>query len=307
MIVTLDVFSGLPNPSWTLNEKEAGSLTERLAGKALPAASLAEDVLGYRGFVVMAASDDGAQKAALPEAFRVGGSLEGELVVPERLAASAIRREDADDAASWLLSTARGQVDDDLLSYVEGVIKDPDLQRKSPEDLKGPVPKEDDQDEQALAEARKAGLALAACLIANTPYNPGFWNVSSVQPYNNCYNYAMNWRSNTFAQPGRISGHPNSVMQCANVGTAANWDGCTTFCSGSNKNVALVVWPGRDYHWYRKHSEGFWGHKPGNTAARNTDNSGRLIGGALTPANCNRGPYTSFCGYRFSPTGMQVR
>jgi hypothetical protein len=41
----------------------------------------------------------------------------------------------------------------------------------------------------------------------NTAYNPGFWNTPAVQPKNNCYNYAMNWRSDTFAQPGRISGH----------------------------------------------------------------------------------------------------
>jgi hypothetical protein len=78
--------------------------------------------------------------------------------------------------------------------------------------------------------------------------------------------------------------------------------------SGSNKNVALVVWPGVDYHWYRRHSNGFWGHKPGQTAARNVDNANVLINGITrTPANCNRGPYTHFCGYRFSPTGMQVR
>ena len=96
-------------------------------------------------------------------------------------------------------------------------------------------------------------------------------------------------------------------MQCANVATAANWDGCKATCSGGNKTVALVIWPNVDYHWYRLHSNGFWGHKPGGTAARNTDNSGNVIGGALNPQNCNRGNYTVFCGYRYSPTGMKVQ
>jgi hypothetical protein len=102
-----------------------------------------------------------------------------------------------------------------------------------------------------------------------------------------------------------------SAINCAEVGAAADRDGCKTTCSGSNKNVALVVslTPGFvDYHWYRRHSEGFWGHKPGGTAAKNTDNSGRIIDGRVrTPANCDRGPYKYFCGYRFSPTGMKVR
>jgi len=44
--------------------------------------------------------------------------------------------------------------------------------------------------------------------------------------------------------------------------------------------VALVVAPGpgfRDFHWFRKQSGGFWGHKPCGTEARNVDNSGLLI------------------------------
>ncbi len=168
---------------------------------------------------------------------------------------------------------------------------------------------------EADKEAQKLAVAVPPCIIHNTAYNPGFWNQPAVQPHNNCYNYAMNWRSDTFAQPGRISGHPWTVITCANVGTAAAWDGCKTTCSGSNKNVALVVAPGVppghgfvDYHWYRRHSEGFWGHKPGGGTARNWDNSNKKIDGIhLTPANCNRGPYTIFCGYRYSPTGMHVR
>ena len=285
MRVELDVYSGRENPAWQLSESDTRQLIDRLANRTLAAIDDVEGVLGFRGYIISAEDDVQGSAVGLPEVFRLGGgALPQEYAAPEG-AAPALPAQEADDAALWLLSTTQAAVDDDLLSYVEGVVK-----------TRGAV-----QEQEGVTD-----LA-AACVIQTTPYNPAFWNTPAVQPRNNCYNYAMNHRTDTFAQPGRISGHPNSIMQCANVAAAANWDGCTAACSGSNKNVALVIWPGNDYHWYRLHSNGFWGHKPGGTAARNTDNLGRVIGGGLNPANCARGPYTIFCGYRFSPTGMRVR
>jgi hypothetical protein len=253
-----------------------------------------EGVLGYRGFIIEANSDEQAASAKLPDSFRVGGLVHQSFVAAQGVVLPLLSSQESDQTALWLLTTAKGVVEDEVLRYVESVIK----QRVSGFEV---------QEQEANAEEPE--LPRAFCLIRDTPYNPGFWNRPFVQPYNNCYNYAMNWRSDTFAQPGRISGHPNNVMQCANVAAAANFDGCVTNCASgrSYKIVALVVWPGIDYHWYRLHSNGFWGHKPGSTPARNTDNSGRIIGGSLNPYNCDRGPYTDFCGYRLSPTGMQVR
>ncbi|HEY5853553.1 MAG TPA: hypothetical protein VIW24_05735 [Aldersonia sp.] len=300
MEITLDVFSGRPNPTWSLSDAQARELIDRAAGRALAAPDSGPDLLGFRGYIVSAVSDDGAEHAGLPASFRLDAVPAERLVAPEGLAARALTVDESVDASSWLLSTAGAAVEDDVLEYVREAIGERRAAYEAPaEGLdEGPSP-------EAEEEAPE-GVARAACILANTAYNPAFWNVPSVQPHNNCYNYAMNYRSNTFAQPGRISGHPNNVMQCPNVATASNWDGCTAYCSGSNKNVALVVWPNNDYHWYRYHSNGFWGHKPGGTAARNTDNSGQVIGGGLNPYNCNRGPYTLFCGYRYSPTGMQV-
>jgi hypothetical protein len=50
--VELDIFSGNPNPTWTLSDTERAHLLGQLAG--LPAASPAEfdTNLGYRGFIV---------------------------------------------------------------------------------------------------------------------------------------------------------------------------------------------------------------------------------------------------------------
>jgi hypothetical protein len=67
--------------------------------------------------------------------------------------------------------------------------------------------------------------------------------------------------------------------------------------------VALVVAPGIDYHWYRKQKEGFWGHKPGHTPARNTDNNGVVVS---NPETCARAPYTDFCGYFSVPKSQRI-
>ena len=310
MIVTLDAYSGRPNPSWRLSAKDTSNLLQRVAGKNL-ASSDSElsdtGILGPRGFIIEAFGDD-QLPPGVPISFRVAGSgsLPG-----DRAGGNAFSMAESQEISRFLLHTGRHVVEEELADYLQ---KSAAKSTAPEQDLSPwaepaePAPDEEDEEPQ---ESQDAAIVVAACIIANTPYNPGFWNVPAVQPKNNCYNYAMNYRSDTFAQPGRISGHQWTAINCANVGTAANWDGCKTICSGSNKNVALVIAPGPgfiDYHWYRRHSEGFWGHKPGGTAARNTDNRGRVINGTtLTPANCDRGPYTIFCGYRFSPTGMRVR
>jgi hypothetical protein len=72
MILTLDIFSGLPNPSWTLSVKDARKLINRLAGRAMAAPGAVESILGYRGFVIAATSDAEAMKAGLPNVFRIG-------------------------------------------------------------------------------------------------------------------------------------------------------------------------------------------------------------------------------------------
>ncbi len=297
--VTLDIFSGMPNPSWVLSEKDTEELINRFAGKAMPSIDAVEDVLGFRSYVIEAESDDEEMIRKLPGAFRVGGALPRKYVTAEGIALPQLAIEESDEAAHWLLTTAGKAVNEELIRHVESVVE-------TREKAMGLAKEEPVEGEMEAAEVREKAK-LAPCVIQNTPYNPGFWNVDRVRRCNNCYNYAMNYRSDDFAQPGLISGHPNSVMQCANVIKAAEWDGCKRICSGINKNVALVVWPGQDYHWYRKHSNGFWGHKPGCQTARNVDNSNRVIGGSLTPQNCDRGPYTQFCSYMFSPKGMKVK
>jgi hypothetical protein len=156
-----------------------------------------------------------------------------------------------------------------------------------------------------------AAPADATCQIEKGKFNPDFWNKDpQVQRSNNCYNYATNRKTNTFAQPGQASGRWPNPLFCEGVTAGALSDGahhrfnCFPESEKPRYLIALVIRPGRDYHWYRMHREGFWGHKPGQTPAKNTDNSGKVI---YNPSACDRGPYTDFCGYFYTCKSMQVR
>jgi hypothetical protein len=101
-------------------------------------------------------------------------------------------------------------------------------------------------------------------------------------------------------------------MQCNTVTTAAMADGLVKRCNclpireWPRRLMALVVddqAPGFDYHWYRHQRGGFWGHKPGGTAARNTDNSNAVI---TDPETCDRGRYNEFCGYFYAGRSVVI-
>ena len=115
---------------------------------------------------------------------------------------------------------------------------------------------------------------------------------------NNCYNYATNYRTDTFAQPGLAAGQMYASLSCPDVRKAAIADelidapDADNACPKEGHLVALVVAPGFDFHWYRKGRNGRWSHKPGSTPVIAVDNSNQII---LDPRNADRGPYTDFC------------
>lgn len=150
-------------------------------------------------------------------------------------------------------------------------------------------------------------------------YDPTAWNADPyVRFNNNCYNYATDIRTDTFAQPGRATGHLFlPPPDCPGVGASATFDGlkpvdCDSGCGCREccHKVALVVSPGTivtwigedgntgqsafyDFHLYRLDDNGRWSHKPGASKATDLDHSGNPISDPRT-ADC--GPYTVFCG-----------
>ena len=143
-------------------------------------------------------------------------------------------------------------------------------------------------------------------------YEPDRWNNWLHMDANNCYNYANNEITDTMAQPGKASHclfsqtHPTGQKiehssTCDGL-RALHAEDAKQLPSHSLNLVALVFWPPEyiegeimfDFHWYRLDNNGMFSHKPGQTAATNVDNSGKLI---KDPRYADRGPYTEFVGF----------
>ena len=269
--VTLHIFSGRPNPSWELSRDEIDYLIERLAafrGRTLRKPIGTIGGLGYQGFQLHAVRESGL--GALTIVY--DGMIE-----LDRFSASLV--DDKREIENWLLATAGNKLDEKTRALADGEIS------------------------AVIAEpaARRAEFFTAP------PYDPGKWNNDYVVLHqNNCYNYANDKITNTFAQPGRGSGTVFTTFDCANVGAASKRDGLlpVTDASGNPGQgffAALVMYPGVDFHWYRLDSTGTWSHKPGETPARNVDNKGKIIN---DPRTCDRGNYTDFCAFSLTIPGM---
>jgi hypothetical protein len=103
---TLKVFSGRPNPSWTLSVAETNELERRLAGLStkLPAAPNVPD-LGYRGVQVTL----GAMEITV-----AGGG-----VSVQQSAAVTHFADTRRQLERWLVQTAQGKVSPDILKIAE--------------------------------------------------------------------------------------------------------------------------------------------------------------------------------------------
>jgi hypothetical protein len=167
---------------------------------------------------------------------------------------------------------------------------------------------------QVLVSSDSHGLyAVCEALLPTSGSEPLFepaqWNfdgasadLATAQDLNNCYNYACNRRTDTYAQPGRASGMQYTTVTCMDVTSAALADGlraidCDRACPMGSYKKALVVGeiaPGfSDYHWYRQDRDGTWSHKPGGTKATNVDAGVHRI---LDPRTADRNGYRTFCG-----------
>jgi hypothetical protein len=295
MRVMLDVFSGRPNPEWTVSPALAQHVRQLLARQGGPAAPDAQPhLLGYRGLLLQATPDDGPAHP-LPPLFRLGPPAAAIAARGARVASEAPSGlpEPEREAAAALLDSAHGLVERELIDEAMGALHPTDTRAARPRTA------------ARTAAADAVPDTGAPCELLLSAYRPWFWNAAPIRLRNNCYNYASNFVSNAVAQPGRRVGRQYDGFSCEAVGRAALADGYRTECDGNARMVALAVWPGRDFHWYRLH-DGFWAHKLGIYSARNVDNQGRVIAGALNPATCDRGPYVQFCRYLFVPPGVQV-
>lgn len=291
--VTIDVFSGRPNPTAILEGKEAKAMLDKMSVsssfKKTSAKQLPEPFnLGYRGIIVE--QMDNASKA-LPVSVRV---------TPERVyAASAMSAAAKDNVFEELVYNKLNKFKGvgskaEFRKILEASVADFRVHRSI---IKGMAASSVD-DVPSAAAATPCDCAPDADLA--------WWNDNGTRQFNNnCYNYATNYRTDTFAQPGKAAGQQyTSLSGCAVAGgkisakAGAMADAlidnlaANNNCPPKGHLVALVIAPNADFHWYRKGNNGLWTHKPGSTAATNLDNSGNKI---TDPRTANRGIYTQFC------------
>lgn len=301
--IQVDMFSGRPNPEWIITDADA---TEELLGAVSAAKGVTSRPgtgyldLGFREIRVTALGDDPGRRRGVTRDFALASvaaqdlQTSGELAL--RLVESMQRYADV-QLVAHTLTPLTAELRDLIIERIRRYLADPpkiSIFKWPPYNpLRTTVKDERCKD----------------CEYEVSQFNPGFWNAAAVQPHNNCYNYARNWRTDTFAQPGRAHGAKTGTMECGTVSTAAMTDGLVRRCDCLPINewprrlMALVIDPGWDYHWYRHQRGGFWGHKPGGTAARNTDNSGVVI---IDPETCNRGGYTDFCDYFYAGRSVVI-
>ena len=283
--VTLDIFSGLPNPTWTLDGETAQTVLKEIQNTRGAITDIDADVqpLGYRGFII---EPQGTSRGGLPQAFRVKSSNS----LNEAKAQEILKQ--------WRRGGSRA---------ISGSSSEKVPSESTPADT---IPEGKTEQGTVPNQARSSR---GQCPFVATRYDPRPWNQRDVIRRNNCYNYATRRQTNTFAQPGRASsfvlGEPLSAKR---VIRGALLDGAhpTNKCLSAEEAplvMALVFSPSiDDFHWYRLHrdSNGIWGHKPGQAQARNIDNSGQII---TDPETCDRRPYTQFLGYFYAPRSMKVR
>lgn len=217
--IMADVFSGRPNPAWVLTDEPAArTIWRELAQNRTLVAQAAppEASLGFRGFFVELLSDELARDVDLPTALYIAVSpgiasaKANELA--ERLIGVMTRAEAWAEAAD--VDTLA--LDESLQTFLRAQLEV--SARTSVLDIESLL--------GAPPEAGSEAVAAAAYTIELAPYNPGFWNNNpTILRNNNCYNYASNKRTDTFAQPGRGCGRMYTAITCPEMTRAALCDG----------------------------------------------------------------------------------
>jgi hypothetical protein len=107
--VELDIFSGMPNPTWILTDAEADNFVKQLAALSPTSAAELSGNLGYRGFIVR------LTEGADTESIRIQTGA-----VHITKGATNVYGYDKDrELERWLLNTGKPHLKNELLQIVE--------------------------------------------------------------------------------------------------------------------------------------------------------------------------------------------
>ena len=213
--ITIDIFSGRPNPVIEISGKGAREILERVKpSERLGRGAMGppEHVLGYRGLII---EQVGAISRGLPKVFRVAaGSIYGPRLF-HRI---------ADPTFEDDFSSARGPAT--RFREVRGFAA---ILKKEIERLHHIIEHYEHRHHRWPERER--------CRCAPL-YEPAWWNDAGQKQYNNnCYNYATNYRTDTFAQPGRANGAMYTSLSCPSVRAGAIADDLIA-CAGREQQVS---------------------------------------------------------------------
>jgi len=107
--VELDIFSGMPNPTWSLTDAQAERFVKRVAALPRAAAGTLSNPLGYRGFIVQ------CTRGADTQLIRIQNGTVHISNAERNLYSSDTGRE----LERWLLNTGRPHLKNELLQIVE--------------------------------------------------------------------------------------------------------------------------------------------------------------------------------------------
>jgi hypothetical protein len=297
--VTIDIFSGRPNPELEMDSRDAKKIIDAIPVKSGFKKTTDKNApeptnLGFRGIIIEQVGKGGTKD--MPSVIRI---------TPDRIYDFAGKSADAHEHSFEDL------IFDKLAKFNMPGINKANFKKFFEKQVS------DFRDERAnlpplgtILTTIPPFVLVSSCACA-PPHEIAWWNDGGQrQLHNNCYNYASNYRTDTFAQPGRANAKMYTSLSGCTVaaGQRSARDGAiadaliatplaNNQCPSTGHLVALVIAPGFDFHWYRKGPDGKWSHKPGSTKATLVDNSNNPI---PDPRTANRGPYTQFC------TFMQV-
>ena len=135
------------------------------------------------------------------------------------------------------------------------------------------------------------------CGRSNPCPAPAFDTAPWMTTTDNCYNYATQLSTGTYAQPGRAGGVQYSSVDETQLRAACILDQISDLedtaagvfpDTSNNCLMVLAIIPGLDFHFYRQDSDSNWSHKPGPRTPTNLDNSGNVI---TDPRTADIGPY----------------
>lgn len=301
--ITIDIYSGRPNPKLILSQEEEKELLQRFTagGDKLTrqerAATTAFSRLGYRGLLV---ERDEVSGRGLPPLCRI---YQGRAYTPEKLWPPTKPRFDELRFLQTLRpkSTAVAEA----IEVRDAVTKPKKRQKPWQAPYTAPPGPSGPGDFLGVYGTGEGKVYFPTHPFWDAKW---WWKNGYATRSNNCYNYACNIRTNSYAQPGRSAGAVFTRIDAEELIRAAMADGLTvlgpiTFptpipvpmdmSGGSVVSLHFSRVPG-DFHWLRLDRDGRWSHKVGGTPVTTLDNTDSII---LDPRNADLGTYTEFVGF----------